>query len=236
MGQINPRIDVVFKKIFGVNENKDLLISLINAVVQEDDRVTDVDLLNPYHQQNIKNGRLPVLEIKARGSSGKRLSIEIQIADERDCDKQALYDWSRIYTNQFKAAEDDFHMNKVIGIHFFNGVCLPEAETYHNTFCITRKGEGPSCFKDFELHTIELKKFTDGLGRSFEGLQDQIHNALDLWSTFLTRYDLLIAENLNHRFGAPELKKALNVLNTMNFSDEEKQAYEDCLNMVLRSP
>ncbi len=48
-GKIAPRVDIAFKKIFGVEENKDLLISLINSIVQEEDQVVDVALLNPYN-------------------------------------------------------------------------------------------------------------------------------------------------------------------------------------------
>ena len=43
MANINPRIDLVFKKIFGVEENKDLTISLINSIVGPEDQV-----LNKY--------------------------------------------------------------------------------------------------------------------------------------------------------------------------------------------
>ncbi|WP_392505593.1 PD-(D/E)XK nuclease family transposase [Rickettsia sp. 2024-CO-Wats] len=32
MSKVNPRVDLVFKKIFGVEEHKDLLISLINSI------------------------------------------------------------------------------------------------------------------------------------------------------------------------------------------------------------
>ncbi|TAD97824.1 MAG: transposase, partial [Bacteroidetes bacterium] len=32
MSRINPKIDLVFKKLFGSEENKDILLSLINAV------------------------------------------------------------------------------------------------------------------------------------------------------------------------------------------------------------
>ena len=52
MSTINPRVDVAFKKIFGVEENKDLLISLVNSVVSEEDRVVDVILLNPYNEKS----------------------------------------------------------------------------------------------------------------------------------------------------------------------------------------
>lgn len=35
MIDISPQIDIIFKKIFCVEENKDLLISLINSIVSE---------------------------------------------------------------------------------------------------------------------------------------------------------------------------------------------------------
>ena len=56
--RISPRIDIAFKKIFGVEENKDLLISLINSIVSNDDQVADVTLLNPYNPKNFKQDKL----------------------------------------------------------------------------------------------------------------------------------------------------------------------------------
>ncbi|CAK6512392.1 PD-(D/E)XK nuclease family transposase [Rickettsia helvetica] len=50
---LTPRIALVFKKLFGVEENKDLLISLINSVVSEEDKVVEITLLNPYNFQNL---------------------------------------------------------------------------------------------------------------------------------------------------------------------------------------
>ncbi|CAG7588915.1 PD-(D/E)XK nuclease family transposase [Hyalomma marginatum] len=47
MEKITPRVDLAFKKIFGVEENKDLFISLINSIVSQEDQVEDVTLLNP---------------------------------------------------------------------------------------------------------------------------------------------------------------------------------------------
>lgn len=41
MGFINPRVDIAFKKIFGVEENKDLLVLLINSVVKQKDQVKE---------------------------------------------------------------------------------------------------------------------------------------------------------------------------------------------------
>ncbi len=49
MCKINPRVDFAFKKLFGSEENKDLLMSLINAIVSEQEQVVEVELKNPYN-------------------------------------------------------------------------------------------------------------------------------------------------------------------------------------------
>ena len=92
--RISPRIDIAFKKIFGVEENKDLLISLINSIVSNEDQVADVILLNPYNVKNFKTDKLSILDIKAKGIDGKQFNVEIQITDEADYDKRALYYWA----------------------------------------------------------------------------------------------------------------------------------------------
>ncbi len=57
----------------------------------------------------------------------------------------------------------------------------------------------------------------------------KIKNALDIWTAFLTRNDLLNKDNLPQPLDNDSLKKALHVLETMNFTDEERMAYEDHL-------
>ena len=41
MCRINPKVDFAFKKLFGSEENKDLLISLINSIVTEEDQAEE---------------------------------------------------------------------------------------------------------------------------------------------------------------------------------------------------
>ena len=229
MEKINPRVDIAFKKIFGTEENKDLLISLINSIVGEEDQVVEVTLVNPYNQKNFKKDKLSILDIKAKGSTGKWFNIEIQIADEADYDKRALYYWAKLYTEQLKSSEDYSKLQKVIGIHILNFTSIPEVQKYHNVFHVTEKETGLLYFKELELHTIELKKFTDTLGEGFGEMVSKIQNSLDMWSAFLTRIDLLSGAKLTLGLDNPQLKKAIEVVNIMNFTPEEREAYEDHL-------
>ncbi len=229
MSDITPRVDIAFKKIFGVEENKDLLISLINSIVGREDQVSDVTLLNPYNPKNFKTDKLSILDIKATNQDGKRFNIEIQISDEADYDKRALFYWAKIYTEQLKVAEDYSKLTKAIGIHILNFTSIPKVKKYHNVFHITEKETGLLYFKDLELHTIELKKFSDNSDEELADIVLKVKNVLDMWLAFLTRNDLLIAENLPKELNNPDLKKAINVLSVMNFTAEEREAYEDHL-------
>ncbi len=229
MERISPRVDLAFKKIFGVEENKDLLISLINSIVGEQDQVSEVTLLNPYNSKNFKTDKLSILDIKATNQDGKRFNIEIQISDEADYDKRALYYWAKIYTEQLKVAEDYSRLSKAIGIHILNFTSIPEVKKYHNVFHITEKETGLLYFKDLELHTIELKKFSNDSDEELADIVLKVKNVLDMWLAFLTRNDLLIADNLPKELNDPNLKKAISVLSVMNFTVEEREAYEDHL-------
>lgn len=229
MSDISPRIDLAFKKIFGVEENKDLLISLINSIVGQEDQVSDVTLLNPYNAKNFKTDKLSILDIKARGSNGKQFNVEIQITDEADYDKRALYYWGKLYTEQLKTSDDYSKLCKTIGIHILNFTSITSSPRYHHAFHLIDEATGLCYFKDIELHTIELNKFTNNKDEDLNSLVSKVKNALDVWITFLTRHDLLDPVNLPKKLDTPDLKKALNVLEVMNFSKEERDAYEDRL-------
>ena len=226
MDKISPRVDIAFKKIFGVEENKDLLISLINSIVGEEDQVTDVTLLNPYNAKNFKKDKISILDVKAKGVCGKRFNIEIQISDEADYDKRALYYWAKLYTEQLKAAEDYANLSKAIGIHILNFTSIPSVKKYHNVFHVREKESGLLYFKDLELHTIELKKFSENSREELADIVAKVKNALDIWMAFLTRHDLLNKDHLPPELNNKDLKKALTVLDVMNFGEEEREIYE----------
>jgi predicted transposase YdaD len=61
---------------------------------------------------------------------------------------------------------------------------------------------------------------------------DRVKNSLDMWMTFLTRHDLLRGDKMPKNLDDPRLKKAMDVLNVMNFTEEERMSYEDRLHWL----
>ena len=230
---LNPKIDMVFKRIFGVDENKDLLISLINATVSEEDKVSQVTIKNPYTLKRFKKDKQSVLDIRAESASGRLYDIEIQVADEQDYDKRALFYWGKMYTDQIQSGEDYSLLNKAIGIHILNFTSIPGVEKYHNVFQMREVDSHIHYFKNVELHTIELNKFWKSPAREQEKelavLLSKAKKSLDMWVAFLTRHDLLTQNVLKGSLGDPCLKKALHVLEHINFTKKERELYEDRL-------
>jgi predicted transposase/invertase (TIGR01784 family) len=231
MSPISPRVDIAFKKIFGVEENKDLLISLINSMMSQEDQVEDVILLNPYNPQNFQRDKLSILDIKAKSIDGRRFNVEIQISDEADYDKRALYYWAKMYTGQLQKGDD--YSQKAVGIHILNFTSIPGVIKYHNVFHITEKDTGTRYFKELELHTVELTKFVTEKNPELSAILKKIKNSLDIWATFLTNHDLLNKDKLPKELDNEALKKALQVLEIMNFNAEEREAYEGHLKWMM---
>lgn len=102
MQSLNACNDLVFKKIFGVEKNKHLFISLINVIIGKEDQVADSKITNPYNLKRFINDKSLILDIKARGLDGKKFNIKTQVANEIDYSKRALYYWSKLYLEQLQ--------------------------------------------------------------------------------------------------------------------------------------
>ena len=116
MCRINPKVDIVFRKLFGSEENKDILKSFINSVLPENEQIKDLEIKNPYNFANYSEGRISILDIKAIDEDGTWYDIEIQIAKQHFFGKRILYYIGKVYTDQIESAEDYKQLNKVIGI------------------------------------------------------------------------------------------------------------------------
>jgi predicted transposase/invertase (TIGR01784 family) len=225
INRLDPRIDIAFKKIFGVEENKDLLISLINSIVDPQDNVVDITLLNPYNVQNFKTDKLSILDIKATNSEGKRFNIEMQITDEGDYSERALYYWAKMYTEQLNTGGKYSDLCKTIGIHILNFSSIHD-DRYHHQFRILDTKSHDHHFENFEMHTLELQKFTVER-EDLTDLVKRIQSSLDVWMAFLTRNELLVQGQLPPELNDTCINKAIGVLDVMGLGPIEREIYEN---------
>ena len=221
MCRINPRVDFAFKKLFGSEENKDILLPFLNAILPPQDQITSLELKNPYNLQDYASDKLSILDIRAVDCTGRHLTIEMQIADHLDYEKRALFCWSDVYAKQLGAGDSYTELKKTIAIHVLNFNLMDEL-AYHNIYKIKNLDTNTVAFEDFQLHTIELKKFSADLAH--------LTTSLDRWVTFLTKANQLSKSAIPSELASePGISKAISVLDTINLNDDERARYEDQL-------
>jgi predicted transposase/invertase (TIGR01784 family) len=221
MCKINPRVDFAFKKLFGSEENKDLLISLINAIVSEQEQVSEVTLKNPYNLADYRAGKMSILDIKAKNEiTGRWFNVEMQISEDYNFDKRAIYYWAKLVTEQLSEGMMFKELKKTISINIMDFNFIPETQEVHNCYKIinTATGKDDKLHDIFELHYIELKKFK----KSYQ----QIESALDRWSSFLTKASQLDKEHIPVELASDKaIVKAIEAVDRM-FNEEERLVYE----------
>ena len=225
MCRINPKVDFVFKKLFGSEENKDLLMSFINSVLPDDEQINYIELRNPYNLANFINDKMSILDVKASDENGTWYDIEIQVAPQSYYDKRALYYWAKVYSDQLLEKGRYGTINKVIGINILDFNYFPD-EDYHSMYKIYNSKTKTEYSDLFELHFIELQKFHTDL--------NELKTSLDRWVTFLNNAyeyseDKIPKELQDDR----NIKKAIETLENMSLKGQEREIYEQRLKETI---
>jgi predicted transposase/invertase (TIGR01784 family) len=65
--QIDPKIDCVFKALLGAEDNRNLLVHFLNAILSADlsTPIATVDILNPYNDKEFVEDKLSIVDVKA---------------------------------------------------------------------------------------------------------------------------------------------------------------------------
>jgi predicted transposase/invertase (TIGR01784 family) len=77
---IDPLVDFAFKKIFGSEPNKDLLIAFLNEVFRGRKHIVNLVYNKNEHPSDIKDEGTAIFDLLCTGDNGERFLIEVQRA------------------------------------------------------------------------------------------------------------------------------------------------------------
>jgi len=220
MCRYNPKIDLVFRKLFGSKENKNILLSFINAVLDNKPKIKDLEIKNPYNLADYLQGKMSILDVKAVDETGRWYDIEMQLAEQGAYGKRSLYYWGQVYSNQIKKAEDYRELKKTIGIHLLDFDYFAD-DRYKRKVVLKDEATNQNYQQlDYqELHFIEMSKFNKKL--------EETRTVLDRWITFLNKAYEYDQDNLPQELREEkEIEEAVERLTRMYFDREEQEVYE----------
>ena len=77
---INPYTDFGFKKLFGTEANKDILIDFLNEIVNKEHKIKDLTFNNTENFGDLEQDRKAIFDIYCETFSGEKIIIEMQKA------------------------------------------------------------------------------------------------------------------------------------------------------------
>ncbi len=214
---VDIKNDIAFRKIFGNENKKEILISFLNAVLklENQSKIKTVNLLNPFQFPKIKGLKVTVIDVKATDEKGNTYIVEMQLTDKKGLDKRIQYYGAKGYSSQIESGDEYLKLKPMIFIGILDFEYF-DSPNYISRHLIMDCETGERKLKDLEFNFIELKKFTKEL--------PQIDNLVDKWIYFIKNSENLevIPENTNDSGLISAYKDA----EKHNWTKEELEEYE----------
>lgn len=214
----DPTNDLAFKKIFGDENHKDILLSLLNSILdfKGNKAIVDVTLMSPYQAPKIEELKETILDIQATNESGEKFIVEMQNRNLGDFRKRSLYYSSKAYVEQLDKGYEYSTLKKVyfIGILKFSMFSNKE---YISRHLIMNQETNEQDIEDFEFTFIELAKFKTEL--------HQLESILEKWIYFIkhaSNLSMIPKEYENIK----EFKDAFNIATQTKWKKDEMRVYD----------
>ncbi|AXF56556.1 Rpn family recombination-promoting nuclease/putative transposase [Salicibibacter kimchii] len=218
--RLKPKNDFIFKRLFGEQETKESLISLLNAIMRLEgsDQIVDLTVIENKEllKENIedKTGRL---DVRAETKGAMLIDVEVQLRNQKNMVKRTLYYLAKMYAQSISEGDDYTKLKKTVTINIldFN---LFAIERFHSTFHFYEDHEEAMLLTDaLEVHFVEYPKFK----KMKKSLEDPLHR----WLLFL---DESLQENERKELIEmdPVIRKAEERLEWLSSDAETRRLYE----------
>ena len=213
-GLLDPKMDFVFKNIFGSEKNPQILISFLNATLKPKDLITSVEIKNTDINKNYIEDKFSRLDVKATTSNNEIINIEIQLKNEYNMIKRSLYYWSKLYSEQLNEGEDYSLLKRTICINILNFKYL-KTRMFHSVYRMKEIHTNEELSDIQEIHFIEIPKLEDGSDEK---------DMLVAWIEFLKNPESEKVRSLE--MSVDEIREAKDELIKMSNDDTQRELYE----------
>ena len=218
---INPYTDFGFKKLFGTEMNKDLLISFLNSLFNGTKKnITDVQYLNSEHLGDGYGDRRAVFDVYCKTEDGGRFIVEMQKAEQSYFkDRSLYYSTFAIREQAPKGKEWDYHLEDVYTVGVLN-FRFPDneypADKYRHEIKLKDVEDNHVFYDKLTFVYLEMPKFNK--------TEDELETMFDKWmfvlrnlSRLLDRPKALQDRIFDRLFEQAEIAK---------YTPEERREYE----------
>ncbi|MEQ8539951.1 MAG: Rpn family recombination-promoting nuclease/putative transposase [Coleofasciculus sp. D1-CHI-01] len=210
---ISPKSDFAFKKIFGSNRSKKILISFLNAIVYEGkNTIKSLEIIDPYNPGSTRTLKDTYLDIRAVLDNGSTVIIEMQVLNVEAFEKRVIYNIAKAYANQLDMGEQYTRLRPFIALSIADFLLFKNSSQMINRFRLKEEKQLFNYRDELTLIFLELPKFNKGLS--------ELETLSDKWIYFLKAAPSL--DRIPESLGAvSEIEEALTIASRANLSNQE---------------
>lgn len=215
---LDPKADVVFKKIFG--EHPHLLISFLNAVLPltHDKRIVELSYLPTEQIPPIPTFKQTIADVKCKDAEGRVFIVEMQINWTDSFKQRLLFGTSQAIIKQLDKGQTYKFLQPVYGLGIIAEIYEQETPTWYHHYQLVKKDVPDDIIEHLQLVFIELPKFpVSSPGEKKLRL---------LWLRFLREVDEKTMEVPQELLDVPEISEAIILAEQAAYSPGELNAYE----------
>ncbi len=211
---LDMKTDYAFKKVFGSDNSKDILLSFLNSVLELGREIVDLTIEDPYNVPKLQGMKDTSVDVKAILDDKSTVIIEMQVLNHDGFESRILYNTARNYSNQLDKSNKYTLLNPVIALTIVNFKMF-EFDKYKSSFKLFEKDTFTKYKDDIELVFIELPKFNKELEES-TSIEDR-------WIYFIKNARKL---DMVPKDASSTIQKAYNIANRASLSKEELELQE----------
>ncbi|MBH5362023.1 Rpn family recombination-promoting nuclease/putative transposase [Wolbachia endosymbiont of Ceratosolen solmsi] len=220
---LDPKLDLTFKKIFGTERNKNILIHFLNDILgcTEVNTIQEVEFLSTIMDPEIASDKQSIVDVLCRDSSGNRYIIEMQLTRDKGFEKRAQLYAAKAYSRQADKSDKYVDLKKIFFIAISNCTLFPDKLDYISSHTIRDEKTNEHDLKDFQFIFIELPKFP-------KSREEQLESVVDRWLFFFKYADETTDEDLRKiAEKSPIIKLAYDELDKFHWNEKDLIAYEE---------
>jgi len=220
--KITLRNDYAFKRVFGVEENKDILQDLLECILDiPPENIAGLELLDKEFHKDLISDKTGVLDVKLRLKNNTIIDIEIQNTWNSEFVQRTIFYWAKMYTENLKTSEVYTKLPKCITINIVSeGFDLNNL--IHSEYNVVEKHINDRLSDELEIHFLNLAKVKE---QDENTESDEKKKKLYNWLKFIETDDTEVRKMLAQE--SPMMTKANATINIMEMSPKEKWLYEN---------
>jgi predicted transposase/invertase (TIGR01784 family) len=220
---INPFTDFGFKKIFGEEANKDLLMDFLNQLLPERGVITDLVFLKTEQLGANETDRKAIYDLYCTNGKGEKFIIELQKAKQKYFKDRSLYYSTFAIQEQAQKGDWDYELQGVYTIAVMDFLFLDTSVGKTNVFrhdVQLMEIHKKEVFYDKLLFIyLEMPNFTKTLA--------ELENNYEKWLYVLKNISSL--EKMPDLFKGTIFSKIFDVAEIAKYGENEQRAYQDSL-------